>query len=1081
MIEKILEKLLSVEKVVFGNTFSPILPTLSGIIIFLKHKMLKERFLILVSSEEEGLKIKSGIEIFSGKDSVLYISGIPINPYEFLPQPLNIRLNILKSFYLFQKGKLPFLIIKASFLPYPFPEVETLKLIKDSQIKWEDLLKNFEDMSYSRVPQVQEIGEYSVRGGIIDFFSPLYDKPIRVEIELDFIKSLRFFDGETQKSIENIKEAEILPLNFCPSNLVKDRKGFFEKTITGLGGRRTIENPSFSQIFSLFTLKKEKRRGNFNIASYGYKYILKEWEETFEELKEASGESKETGFFDLPPEEYFFQKNEKEFFPDFKFEPLSSFEEKDFEIKIRGLGIIPQDLRTFASEYLQLIKEKFEIYLFASHPSQERILKRYLEENNLPLSPFIQKDLKENIVLEDLKIALLSSSKILGEPPAKYKIQIPKDFSYIDESLSQGERVVHRDYGIGIYQGLHSIDGVEFVKIKYADGDLYLPVEKLYYLSPYPKLENPPPLDFLGNKSFYKKKKKIQRTLKSMVTELLNLYATRKISRGISHQPDGILLRKIEETFPYEETEDQIKVWEEVKQDMEDPSPMDRLVSGDVGFGKTEIAIRASVKAVESGFQVAILCPTTLLAFQHYRTFMERLRNLPVNLAWISRFLNKKEQKEIISKTKIGEIDILIGTHRLLSRDVEFKKLGLLIIDEEQRFGVVHKERLRAMKKNVDTLTLTATPIPRTFNMAMLGLKSISLIGTPPQGRYPVDTSIVPFNLRFIKDVINYEINRGGQVFFVHNRVETLPQISNLLQNLVPNFRFVITHGQMPERELEKNMLQFVKGEVEGLLTTTIIENGIDIPRANTLVINNAQNFGLAQLYQLRGRVGRSDRQAFCYLLIPQEENLTSSALNRLKVLEEFTALGSGFKVAARDFEMRGAGELLGKAQSGHLETLGYDLYMRLLEKTIKQLKGIEEEEDIEISLKVRYEIPKNYIEDEGIRLKAYRMILEKNPEELKGIFEDLFGPPPEEVLMLIEIAKIRERIKKLKIHKIEKQRDKIIFKFSKNTPVSLDKILKFVNQEKGRFTPEGLVIIPSFKEEKDLILFIKEILERLK
>lgn len=1081
MLENLLEKIWNIEEIRKGNNFSSLSPSLAGIIIYLKHKILKENFLILVSSDEEAEKIKSAIEIFSGKEKVLYIPSLPINPYEFLPQPLNTRINILRSFYLFQNFKVPFLILKASFLPIPFPEIKNLKLSIDETLNWENLIEALEDMSYSRVPQVQEPGEYAIRGNIIDFYSPLYENPVRAEFELEKISSLRFFEEETQKSIEKTGEAEIIPLNFNSKKLIKERIKFFEEKVTGLGGKKLLENPNFNLIFSLFTLKKEKRKGNFYIATYGLKYILNSWEETFEGLKEASEESRKSGFLELPAEEFFYQKDEREFLPDFKFEPLSFSEEKSISLKIRGLGIIPQDLRTFGSEYLQLKKENFEIYLFFSHPSHERILKRYLEENEFPFPFFYQGNLKENLVLEDLKIAMLSSSKILGEPPAKYKIHIPKDFSYIDEAFKKGERVVHIDYGIGIYEGLHSIEGGEFLKIKYSDGDLYIPMEKLHLISPYPKLENPPPLDFLGSKNFLRKKRKIQRTLKSMVTELLNLYASRKVSKGISHQVDGFLLKKVEDTFPFEETEDQIKVWEEVKGDMEDPSPMDRLVSGDVGFGKTEIAIRASVKAVESGFQVAILCPTTLLAFQHYRTFKERLKETPVNIDWISRFINKKEQKEILDRTRSGEIDILIGTHRLLSGDVEFKRLGLLIIDEEQRFGVSHKERLRILKKNVDTLTLTATPIPRTFNMAMLGLKSISLIGTPPPGRYPVDTSIIPFNLRFIKDAINFEINRGGQVFFVHNRVETLPEISELLQNLVPNFRFVITHGQMPEKELEKNMLKFVRCEVEGLLTTTIIENGIDIPKANTLIINNAHNFGLAQLYQLRGRVGRSDRQAFCYLLIPQEEKLPSSALNRLKVLEEFTALGSGFKVAARDFEMRGAGELLGKAQSGHMEALGYDLYMRLLEKTIKELKGIEEEEPEEISLKVRYEIPKSYIEEEALRLKAYRMLLEKEPEELEETFKDLFGPPPEEVKLLIEIARIRYKMKKLKIQRIEKQKDKIIFKFSKNTPLSFEKILKFVNGAGGRFTPEGLVIIPSSKENRDLVLFLKETLENLK
>ena len=1079
--EKLLEKLLSIDEIKKGAHFSSISPSLSGIIIFLKHKILKEKFLILVSSDEEAEKIKSAIEIFSGSGSVNIISGLPINPYEFLAQPLRTRINIIKSFYLFQSSKSPFLIINSSYLPFPFLKVEPVLLSKEKKIDYDELIQTFDDFSYSRVPQVQEIGEFSVRGSIIDIFSPLYEKPVRIEISIEKINNIKYFDIESQRSIEEIDEAIIIPLEFASKKKIEEKKGFFESRMTGLGGKKLLENPNYHPIFSIFSIEKEKRKENFYIATYGEIYVLKKWKEQFEELKNASEEAKNTGFFSLNFEEFFYAEDKNEFLPNFKFEPLGFSEKDSIILKTKGLGIIPQDLKTFDTEYMELLRKKFEIYIFSSHQSHHRILKKYLEDKTFPFPNFVQKELKENVVLEDYKIALLSSFRILGEPPMKYKIQIPKNFSYIDEFCKKGQRVVHSEYGVGIYEGLCSIDGVEFLKIRYGDGDLYLPVEKLYMLSQYPKIENPPPLDLLGNKTFYKKKKNIQKNLRNMLLELLNLYAIRSISKGISHFPDGLLLKQIENSFIYEETEDQLKVWEEVKYDMEDGIPMDRLVSGDVGFGKTEIAIRASVKAVEGGFQVAILCPTTLLAFQHYRTFQERMPNLPINIKWISRFISKKEQKEIIEKTKTGEVDILIGTHRLLSKDIEFKRLGLLIVDEEQRFGVVHKERLRVLKKNVDTLTLTATPIPRTFNMLMLGLKKISLIGTPPLGRAPVDTAIVHFSPRFIRDAINYEIKRGGQVFFVHNRIETLESIYTLLQNLVPNVRFVITHGQMPEKELEKNIIKFVKGEVEGLLTTTIIENGIDIPRANTLIINNAHNFGLAQLYQLRGRVGRSDKQAFCYLLIPEEENLSQSALMRLKILEEFTALGSGFKVAARDFEMRGAGELLGKAQSGHFEATGYEFYMRLMEKTIKELKGIEEEEEVEINLNLKYEIPKDYIKEESMRLKAYRMLLENEPEELKNLFEDIFGPIPKDLILLIEIAKLRKLMKKLRIQKVEKQKEKIFIKFSKSTPVPIDKLIKMVNNYAGRFTPDGLVIIPAGKEKENLVYFIEEILENLK
>lgn len=1082
MLEDLKKELLKLGEIKEGREYCFISPTLAGIIISLKKIERNENFLILCPNEEIAESIKKGIGLFFDESSISIIKQFPISPYEFVPQPFGIKLNIILSFYKFRNFKDQFLIIVAPYLPYPFYNISPLKIKEGEKINYENLSKKLNNYFYRRNPQVKEIGEFSLRGCIIDIFSPNYENPLRIKFSLDEIENIKFFDKESQRSIERIKEIEILPLDFFERGFIEEKKEYFSSKITGFGGRKIIDSFEFPEIFSIFSHNKTKRNGNFICMIYNEKEVFEIWNEKYSEILERANFAKETGYFDLSPEDYFYAPNEEEFNFNCKFNQLFYNDLSVNKIKTKGLGIIPQDLKTFKSDFLELLNENYKIYLLFSHPSHERILKKYLENENLSFPVFIGKDINENIVLPDLKIALISSKTILGEPPSKYKIHIPKDFSYKDEAFLKGDRVVHVDYGIGIYEGLFSIEGKEYAKIRYSDGYLYIPVENLYLLSPYPKIENPPPLDFIGKQTFAKKKKKVQKELKKILKELLELYAIRKITKGISHHPDGILLKEVIDRFPYEETEDQLKVWEEVKLDMEEPYPMDRLIAGDAGFGKTEIAIRASVKAVEGGWQVAILCPTTLLAFQHFRNFKERLKNLPIEVAWLSRFLSKSEQKKIIERVKTGEIDILIGTHRLLSKDLHFKKLGLLIIDEEQRFGVNHKEKIRILKKNIDTLTLTATPIPRTFNMTLLGLKSISLIGTPPPGRFPVETAILKFNPNLIKQAIEYEVKRGGQVYFVHNRIETLDKIYQLLKNLTPNVRFVVTHGQMAEKELEENMIRFVKGEVEGLLTTTIIENGIDIPRANTLIINNAQNFGLAQLYQLRGRVGRSDRQAFCYLLIPPDEKLPESAVLRLKVLEEFTSLGSGFKVAARDFEMRGAGLLLGKAQSGHMEFLGYDMYLRLIEKTINELKGIEEEEeDIEISLKLKYEIPKEYISEEPLRLKAYRMLLEKEPEKLNEIFTDLFGPPPEEVKNLIEIARLRKIMKELKIKKVEKLKDKIAIKLRKDSKLSFEKLLKLVKDENGRFTPDGFILIPAGKEGKDLLYWLINIFESLK
>ncbi len=1075
--EEILKRFLDLEEVKRGSLFSSCSPTLAGIVLALKHKILKEKILILVPSEEEGKKIELAVKIFLDGEKVKRIPEIPLSPYKFLNQPIGTKAKIIEGFYSFYSGSSPFLIINSKFLPYPFLNFEPLILKTSKNYNYYEIIENLNDFFYSRVPEVEDVGDFAVRGSIIDFYSPNYENPIRLEFFGDEILSIRFFDKETQKSLEKANEVFLIPMEFERRKNIEKKRKYFEGKVTGLGGKKILEDPQFYSIFSIFSIEKKKREGNFSIAFYYTNRIKEIWEESYEKLLKESYESKEAGYFDLDPRKFFYSSKEDFFTPNFQFEPIGLDRGNSIFLKTRSLGIVPQNIKTFEREYKELLKEKYTIYLFFSNKKNEKILKKFFEEKILSPPIFVGRELKENCILEDLKLALISSNKILGEPPLYYKIHIPKDFSYKGEIFKKGERVVHEEYGIGIYEGLFEMEGSEFLKIRYADGNLYLPVEKLNFLSPYPKIENPQALDYLGKKSFLKKKRKIQKNLKSLLQDLLNLYALRSISRGISFKEEGFISKAVEETFPYGETEDQKKCWEEVKEDMEKEEPMDRLISGDVGFGKTEIAIRASVKAVENGYQVAILCPTTLLAFQHFRTFKERFSNIPINLYWLSRFLSKRVQREIIEKLKSGEVDIVIGTHRLLSKDISFKKLGLLIVDEEQRFGVSHKEKLRILKKNVDTITLTATPIPRTFHMAFLGLKSISLIGTPPPGRFPVETLIVPFNPLFIKEAISYEIKRGGQVFFVNNKIEDLDRIYLLLKELLPELKIVITHGKMDERILENNMLKFVQGEADLLLTTTIIENGIDIPRANTLFIRNAQNFGLAQLYQIRGRVGRSDKQAFCYFLIPPKEKISRTSLERLRVLEEFTALGSGFKVAARDFEMRGAGEILGKAQSGHMETLGYDLYLKLLQKSINELKGIEMEEEVEISLKVRYEIPHKYIPEESLRLKVYRMLLEKDPEEIEENLKDKFGPLPEEVKLLIDISRIRKIMKKIKIQRIEKQKDKLILKVLKGSSVSFDKWLKLVNKLGGKFQPENIIILPCRKEGKDLIYFIKDIL----
>ena len=740
-------------------------------------------------------------------------------------------------------------------------------------------------------------------------------------------------------------------------------------------------------------------------------------------------------------------------------------------------------LPTVGREMRALRDEGYAVTLYLKHPSHRRVLGRYFDEEGLPAPAMVEAFLPESIVLEDLKVALLASGKLVGEPPAAPRPPSARAILPDLDEFKAGERVVHAEHGIGMYQGLHPIGGAEFVKIKFADGDVYLPMERLDTLTRYRGASGePPPLDRIGSHAFQKKKRKARKAMKSMVGELLNLYAMRKIAKGTAFSPDTEMVEELCAGFAFEPTPDQGRTWEEVKGDMEVSVPMDRLVCGDVGFGKTEVAIRAAFKAVQDGFQVAVLCPTTILAFQHHRTFSERLQGFPVHVEWLSRFIPAADQKKVVERVAGGTTDILIGTHRILSQDITYANLGLLIIDEEQRFGVAQKERLRQARKSVDTLTMTATPIPRTFNMALLGLKDMSLILTPPLGRFAVETSIVPFNPVFLRDAIRFELQRGGQIFFVHNRVERIEEIHAYLTTLVPEARIAVTHGQMGERTLERNMMAFIRGEADILLTTTIIENGIDIPHANTLIVNNAHTFGLAQLYQLRGRVGRSDRQAFCYLTVPSFDTITEGAMERLRALEEFTALGSGFRVAAKDLEIRGAGDLLGREQSGSIDSLGYDLYLRLLEKTVQEMKGLPDlTEEVELHLDIQAQIPPEYIPDEALRLKVYRQLLTAPLEDLPDALRDQFGPPPPVMELLLAVARVRRHLQRLKVRSAVCQPGKLVLRIDPATPVPIEQWIDIAGKFPGSyFSQDGALTLKQDREGDILVYWLDRFLADL-
>ncbi|HYK91371.1 MAG TPA: transcription-repair coupling factor, partial [Acidobacteriota bacterium] len=661
----------------------------------------------------------------------------------------------------------------------------------------------------------------------------------------------------------------------------------------------------------------------------------------------------------------------------------------------------------------------------------------------------------------------------VGAAPRRKKSSQRNIFLSDFRDLRPGDYVVHVDHGIGRFDGLKNIEmqegAKEFVLLTYQDeARLYVPVERLDLIQKYSNMGGArPSLDRLGGTSWARTKTRIKKSMRDMAGELLKLYAERQMVPGFAFSGDTAWQQEFDDAFEFELTGDQEDAVVAVKHDMEAPRPMDRLLCGDVGYGKTEVAMRAAFKAVMDGKQVAVLAPTTVLAFQHDNTFRQRFTAFPVRIQLLSRFRSTKEQKCVIEDLETGKVDIVIGTHRLLSKDVAFKDLGLVIVDEEQRFGVTHKERLKALKTRVDVLTLTATPIPRTLNMALLGLRDMSTIETPPKNRLAIQTSVVKYSADVIRSAIELELARNGQIYFVHNRVETIHSAAAMVQQLVPRARIGVAHGQMDERELERVMLRFVQDESDVLIATTIIENGLDIPRVNTIIVDRADMYGLSQLYQLRGRVGRSDRRAYAYLLIPADEALSEVARKRLAAIREFSDLGTGFRVAALDLEIRGAGNLLGGEQHGHIDAVGFDLYCKLLEQTVEELRGQKPEEEISTSINLNLDIriPENYLPDSSQRLRMYKRISSaadaSELDSLRQEMVDRFGSYPEPVENLFRYARLRQETLALQILSIEKNKDQIHFRFVDNSKVSAQKLLALVTRNKrASFSPQGLLTL---------------------
>jgi len=679
--------------------------------------------------------------------------------------------------------------------------------------------------------------------------------------------------------------------------------------------------------------------------------------------------------------------------------------------------------------------------------------------------------LSEGFRLPDEKIAVITEEEIFGQRVRRRGEAEARAQAFLSSlaELKEGDYVVHADYGIALYKGLlhlkmNAMEG-DFLHLEYTAGDrLYLPVDRIEKVQKYVGGEaQAPRLDRMGSGAWEKARVRARAAVEELARELLNIYARREMNQGFRYSPPDRLFREFEASFPYEETADQLAAIADVLDDMQTGRPMDRLICGDAGYGKTEVAIRAAFKAVLDAKQVAMLVPTTVLARQHWETFRERFKEYPVEVEMVSRFRSATEQKHVLKRAAEGKVDILIGTHRLLQRDVKFHDLGLVIIDEEQRFGVSHKERLKKLRTEVDVLTLTATPIPRTLHMSLMGLRNLSIIDTPPVDRLAIRTYVTRFDDDLIREAIIRELRRGGQVFFVHNRVQSIDAMAGFLKTLVPEARIAVGHGQMGEKALEKVMLGFVEGESNVLVCSTIIENGLDIPRANTIIVNRADCFGLSQLYQLRGRVGRSSYRAYAYLLIPGEGTVTREARNRLKVLQEMTELGVGFRVASHDLELRGAGDLLGSKQAGQIAAVGFEMYTELLEEAIQELKGLAKEDQVdpEIRLGISAYLPEKYVSDPNQRLVFYKKLAAADDEEaLYAVVDELrdrYGEVPEPAAVLLEVMKLRVLMKRLKVELVEYDGRQLIFAFHAATRVTPEKILHLMENSAGkyRFSPD--------------------------
>ena len=1023
-------------------------------------KITDKKILFITSTEQNALKYQNDLlRAFGAKSDLIPFQNISMyetvtpNRYDYAEQ---FRI-------LTEKPDIVIAPVKTLLEKFPTSDFykKNSKIIKiGDEIDTKNLAQIFVDMGYKRSTMVSDIGEFSIRGDIIDFYS-LDKHPVRIELWGDEIVDIRYFNNETQKSIEKLKSTQIFPMykftlkdisdqlwqKLAPEN-EGEEKGYFE----GIEVYQSYFNNNLVSIldyFSDYVLVLDETSELYS----KYEFLDKGFEEQLQEniklnLNKELKDRNHGTFEEFIQKSAGFVKIGLNNFIDSEMDEIVEFDTQTIQNFEANLDHIAEFIKKFtSSEHAQSelseneANGKWRVIIATDYPERVREI---LAERNIFDVEYNESISSHGAILYDFKTVILTDRELFNkrnkEITAQKRSYYKEKPEYIENinDIKEGEYVVHSIHGVGIYKGLsqQEIDGQlkDYLTIEYANKDrLHIPAEQINLLVRYRGSGSiKPKLSRMGGKDWENTKTRVKKEVEQVAYDLLRLYAKRKMQQGIQFLPDTNWQVEMEEAFEYTETPDQMKAINDVKSDMESIQPMDRLICGDVGFGKTEVAMRGIFKAVTSGKQVAVVVPTTILAFQHYQTMLERFKPFGVQVELLSRFRTAKEQKETLKHLATRECDVVVGTHRLLQDGIVFKDLGLLVIDEEHRFGVRHKEKLKQMRENIDIITMSATPIPRTLYMSLSGIKDMSIINTPPKNRLPIKTYVGEWNENMVKNAITHELDREGQVFYLYNRVETIDEFKLQLQKLVPNARIAIGHGQMNEKELEKIIIDFANHEYDILLATTIIENGIDIPNANTMIIHNADKFGLAQLYQLRGRVGRSQRQAYCYCFYTKSKEITQDAIQRLKAIKEFTTLGSGYQIAMRDVEIRGVGNILGTKQHGHMVNVGFDTYCQLLEETVQELQGqvVEKIEPTIIDINVTAFIPDEWVGSAEQKMIEYKRLADvKTDIELDYITEewkDRFAKPPESVENLIKLIKLRLSATGVKISLIRETEDNI-------------------------------------------------------